>query len=139
MQVSNIIETIKEKGKTIISSIPDAETIFSGVTNTIRGNPVISGAVLGIGATGLTAGVVKLTKSKSKKTKASSKRKKATKKTKRTKKTKKRKSTKKKKVNTRKIKYTKKGQPYVLNSKGQAKFIKKKSAKLSKKRKGGRY
>jgi hypothetical protein len=40
---------------------------------------------------------------------------------------------------TRRIRYTKNGQPYVLMKSGKAKFIKKKSAKRSHKRKGGRY
>lgn len=43
------------------------------------------------------------------------------------------------KVNTKKIHYTKNGQPYVYKANGQAKFISKRSAKASKKRKGGRY
>jgi hypothetical protein len=40
---------------------------------------------------------------------------------------------------TRRIRYTKRGQPYVLMKSGKAKFIKKKSAKRSHKRPGGRY
>lgn len=40
---------------------------------------------------------------------------------------------------TKRIRYTKNGQPYILLKSGKAKFIKKKSAKLSHKRKGGRY
>jgi hypothetical protein len=39
----------------------------------------------------------------------------------------------------RRIRYTKKGQPYVILTSGKARFIKKKSAKSSHKRKGGRY
>ena len=40
---------------------------------------------------------------------------------------------------TKRIRYTSKGQPYILNRKGQARFIKKSSAKRSHKLKGGRY
>lgn len=40
---------------------------------------------------------------------------------------------------TKRIRYTKKGQPYVIGSNGKARFIKKSSAKQSRKRKGGRY
>lgn len=40
---------------------------------------------------------------------------------------------------TRRIRYTKKGQPYVIKSNGRAMFIKKSSAKKSHKMKGGRY
>lgn len=39
----------------------------------------------------------------------------------------------------KRIRYTKKGQPYVIMASGKARFIKKKGAKLSHKRKGGRY
>ena len=40
---------------------------------------------------------------------------------------------------TKRIRYTKNGQPYVLKKNGQAKFIKKSSAKRSHRQKGGRY
>ncbi len=40
---------------------------------------------------------------------------------------------------TKRIRYTKKGQPYVIMASGKARFIKKTSAKQSHKRKGGRY
>jgi len=39
----------------------------------------------------------------------------------------------------RRIRYTKKGQPYVIQSNGRARFIKKSSAHSSHKRHGGRY
>lgn len=39
----------------------------------------------------------------------------------------------------KRIRYTKKGQPYIIKANGRAQFIKKKSAKSSYKRKGGRY
>lgn len=39
----------------------------------------------------------------------------------------------------RRIRYTKNGQPYVLMASGKARFIKKSSAKRSRKLKGGRY
>jgi hypothetical protein len=40
---------------------------------------------------------------------------------------------------TRRIRMTKTGQPYIILKSGKARFIKKSSAKLSRKRKGGRY
>ncbi len=40
---------------------------------------------------------------------------------------------------TRRIRYTKRGQPYVILRSGKARFIKASSAKHSHKRKGGRY
>lgn len=39
----------------------------------------------------------------------------------------------------KRIRYTKRGQPYVIMASGKARFIKKKSAKTSRKRKGGKY
>lgn len=39
----------------------------------------------------------------------------------------------------KRIRYTKKGQPYVIMASGKARFIKKRNAKFSHKRKGGRY
>jgi hypothetical protein len=67
------------------------------------------------------------------------------------KKTKRRKTTKKKNykyartagkrrdTSTRRIRMTKFGQPYVILKSGKARFISKRSARLSRKRKGGRY
>lgn len=40
---------------------------------------------------------------------------------------------------TKRIRFTKTGQPYVIMSSGKARFIKKSSARNSRKRKGGRY
>lgn len=40
---------------------------------------------------------------------------------------------------TKRIRMTKTGQPYVILANGRARFIKKSSAKASRKRKGGRY
>lgn len=42
-------------------------------------------------------------------------------------------------TSTRRIRMTKHGQPYVILASGKARFISKKSAKASRKRKGGRY
>lgn len=40
---------------------------------------------------------------------------------------------------TKRIRYTKNGQPYVIMASGKARFIKKKGARRSHRRKGGRY
>jgi hypothetical protein len=40
---------------------------------------------------------------------------------------------------TRRIRYTKNSQPYIILKSGKAKFISKKSARASRRRKGGRY
>ena len=42
-------------------------------------------------------------------------------------------------TSSRRIRYTKKGQPYIIMASGKARFIKKSGAKRSHKRKGGRY
>lgn len=42
-------------------------------------------------------------------------------------------------TSTRRIRMTKNGQPYVILKSGKARFISKKSARASRKRKGGRY
>jgi len=39
----------------------------------------------------------------------------------------------------RRLRYTKNGQPYVILASGKARFVSSKSAKTSRKRKGGRY
>lgn len=39
----------------------------------------------------------------------------------------------------RRIRYTRKGQPYIITGSGKAKFIKKRGARVAHKRRGGRY
>lgn len=39
----------------------------------------------------------------------------------------------------KRIRYTKTGQPYIIMASGKARFISKRGAKMSRKRKGGRY
>lgn len=46
---------------------------------------------------------------------------------------------KRKDTSTRRIRYTKNNQPYIILKSGKARFISKKSVRLSRKRKGGRY
>lgn len=46
---------------------------------------------------------------------------------------------KRKDTSTRRIRQTKNGQPYIILASGKAKFISRRSARLSRKRKGGRY
>jgi hypothetical protein len=40
---------------------------------------------------------------------------------------------------TKRIRYTKNGQPYIILRSGKARFLKKKSARISHKRRGGKY
>lgn len=46
---------------------------------------------------------------------------------------------KRKDTSRKRIRYTKRGQPYVIMANGRARFIKQKGARLAHKRKGGRY
>lgn len=121
------------------------EVFQSGLTNvqnTIEDNPFASvgiaagaGALVGAGTTALVL--------KPKKKSYSRKKSKSSKKTKsrRRKKTYKyaRTAGKRKDTSTRRIRMTKSGQPYIILKSGKARFISKRSARLSRKRKGGRY
>jgi Flp pilus assembly protein TadB len=105
----------------------------------------IATAVIGAGAVGAgvlgAAAVVKSrrkTKKKTKKSTTKRKRKKTTKKKKRNYKYA-RTAGKRKDTSTRRIRMTKNGQPYVILKSGKARFIKKSSARRSRKLKGGRY
>jgi len=128
------------------------EKLQAGATEFIRGNPIVTGGVIGVGSTigaiGLVKGASSVVGRVKKRKKTVKKRKKATRikrKTRRsTKRVKRRRFTprtagKGKDRSTKRIRYTKRGQPYVLNRKGQARFIKMTSARRSHKRKGGRY
>ena len=107
----------------------------------------VAGAVLGAGAgtiLGVTAGKISARKRPKRKTARKRTTKRGyTKKRVTRKKTTRRKTTRKKSTSTRtsskKIKYTKRGQPYIILSNGRARFISHKSAGLRKKRKGGYY
>lgn len=112
----------------------------------ISSNPLTATTVaLGIGAGvgGLVgAGAVAVTKRRKKKSSAKRSRKKSS--SARSRKRRKGRRTprtagKSKDRSTKRIRYTKKGQPYVIGANGKARFIKKSSAKQSRKRKGGRY
>lgn len=121
----------------------DVKNIIGDISDTIQSNPVISAAV-GLGAVAVTAGTIaavssskkkKTTKSKSKSRKSSYTRRKSKKKNYKYART----AGKGKDRSTRRIRMTKNGQPYVILKSGKARFIKKSSARLSRKRKGGRY
>jgi hypothetical protein len=106
----------------------------------LAGNPYVAaagGAVAGAALLGAGIGIASAVK---KKRKSSSKKKRAPVRKKRSK-TRKyaRTAGKRKDTSTRRIRMTKNGQPYVILASGKARFISKKSAKSSRKRKGGRY
>ena len=122
----------------------NVERLFSPVTSFIRGNPLVSTASVGL-AGGLVGSAVSKIGRKSSKKKTKKRKKKTTKR--RTRRKRKRKRVRRtprtagkgKDRSTKRIRYTKKGQPYVITRSGKAKFIKKSSAKRSHRLKGGRY
>jgi len=109
--------------------------LTSSIANLPTAAKVGAAAVLGV-AGGVAGGALlaSAVKKKRKKAKRKSVRKRANKhryKKRRTKHT--------KRTSHKRIHYTRKGQPYVILRSGKARFIKKSSAKRSKKMKGGRY
>lgn len=128
-----------------MSSI-DASPITDGINGLIDsgkgllGNPVataLGGVVLGTALGGTIAAVTsrRKTSRKSSSRKKRSTRKKTTKRNYKYART----AGKGKDRSTRRIRMTKNGQPYVILASGKARFISKKSARSSRKRKGGRY
>ena len=124
-------------------SLLDNNLIQNGLS-AIKGNPVttalgVGGVVLGGGL--VTSAIVKAKRKKSVKRKST--RKKAVTRRTRTIKRKSRRTPrtagKGKDRSNKRIRYTKKGQPYIIMASGKARFIKKSSAKSSHKLKGGRY
>jgi len=119
-------------------------SLEDGINNAIAGaknllgNPVITavgGAVIGSAVTGaVIAGVTKAKKKRKSSTKKKSRKKSSRRKYKYA-----RTAGKSKDRSTRRIRMTKTGQPYIILKSGKARFIKKSSARASRKRKGGRY
>lgn len=111
---------------------------------TLLRNPVVAG---GVGAAaGLGVGALVGAKLAKKKRKKKSKTRNTRKRSHRVKHKRKRKGRrtpqtagKRKDTSRKRIRYTKKGQPYIIQSNGRARFIKKSSAKTRHKRKGGYY
>jgi hypothetical protein len=138
------------KLKSLLSDgiFPNIQNVITGATDFIRGNPIVSTASVGLGA-GLVGGLVgratkrRSTKSKkNKRTNSKSRRKRTKRKT--TKKGRRirytpRTAGKGRDRSTRRIRHTKNGQPYIILKSGKARFIKKSSARRSRKIKGGRY
>jgi len=149
MATSTILNRVK--GLVPDNAIVTGERLFNKVTGFIRGNPIVSTAGVSIATSGVVAGLVSRRKKTTKKKKSKTK----TRKTKKKKRTTRKRTTRKRKRkkyrttprtagkgkdrSTKRIRYTKKGQPYVIMRSGKARFIKKKSAKRSHRLKGGRY
>lgn len=125
-------------------------TITGGLTNVMEfasdrvqglaGNPVataVGGAIVGGAVVGTVVAATRRRKKSTRKT-PKKKRSKARRKGKRTTKYA-RTAGKRKDTSSRRIRITKNGQPYIILKSGKARFIKKNSARSSRKRKGGRY
>lgn len=112
----------------------------------ISGNPITATAI-GLGAGALVGGVVGSVVSRSKKRRAKKSKSKSTRKKSSSSRSRKRRGYRKtprtagkgKDRSSKRIRYTKRGQPYIIQSNGRARFLKKSSARSSHKRKGGRY
>lgn len=116
-----------------------------GILNDIKvfamDNPIKTGASLAVLGGAVATGAYALRKSRKKRVKRKIKNRKMYSKT-RTRKGKQKKpytAGKRKDTSTRRIRYTSNNQPYVIMANGRARFIKKKSVKTMRKRKGGKY
>jgi len=124
------------------------DSLKDGVISTIKANPIASGLAAGaIGAAGVVGtaaaiGGIRKKAKKRKKSKTTYRRRSTTyKRTNRKKRKVKyaRTARKGKDTSRKRIRMTKNGQPYIILKSGKARFIKKSSARNSRKRKGGRY
>lgn len=122
-----------------IDSLTDGIDSAVGI---IKANPVATTVVAGSLTAGAVLGAVALTRKKRKKSskrkysrKKSSRSRSRRRRTRRTPRT----AGKRKDRSHKRIRYTKNGQPYVIMASGKARFISKRGAKISRKRKGGRY
>ncbi len=133
---------------TIRSGLSQVLDFASDKVEGLAGNPVatgVGGVVVGASLVGAGVAVASAVKKRRRKTA-----KKRTTKRRTTRRTTKRKPAKKrtkyartagkrKDTSKRRIRMTKNGQPYIILASGKARFIKKSSARTSRKRKGGRY
>jgi hypothetical protein len=119
---------------------------IQGVTGFLKDNATTIGVGIGGVALGATLGALAVSKSTKsrKRSSTTSRKRKSNRSNKRSKKSSRGPRTphtagKRRDTSTRRIRVTKNGQPYVILASGKARFISKKSAKASRKRKGGRY
>ena len=115
---------------------------IQNVTGILKDNALTIGAGIGGIALGTVVGAAAVSKSsKPRKRRSSSswKRKSGSSRKKARKRTTPYTARKRRDTSMRRIRHTKNGQPYVILASGKAKFISKKSAKMSRKRSGGKY
>jgi len=133
MSLSNLRENVTSAMDTLKDGFQQVETFVANnpIATAVGGSAAVLGGGLAI------ASLVKRKKRK-KKTKHKYSRKKSRSTRKRSRRTP-RTAGKGKDRSSKRIRYTKKGQPYIIKSDGRARFIKMSSASQSHKRKGGRY
>jgi len=129
-------------GSNALVSIQSGLNSASGKVQNLLGNPVATGVGGALVGGAIVGTVVAATRSRKKSARKSSKKKRrapATRKRRKRASSYARTAGKRKDTSTRRIRMTKNGQPYVILKSGKARFIKKSSARASRKRKGGRY
>lgn len=118
------------------AGIGELKQLASSTTGVVIGSALGGAALAGAGA--IIASKIKKARSKTRR-KSSSKRKSSRRKAKRKSYRYARTARKAKDRSTKRIRMTKSGQPYIILASGKARFISKKSARSSRRRKGGRY
>lgn len=127
--------------------IESVQSSISGLSEFVKDNPVTS-AALGVGGVAVATGAVVAATTIAKRRKKKRVKKSKYRRTRRTRRLRNRKHRRRKTPYTagkgkdtshRRIRYTKRGQPYVILRSGKARFISSKSARISRKRKGGKY
>jgi len=120
-------------------TLEDAQSLISSPVGTATAIGVAAGALLGgaavVGVNAITSSGTKKRKKRKKKKSTSHRRKHHKKRKRHTPHT----AGKGRDRSRKRIRYTKNGQPYVIMASGKARFISLRSAKLSHRRKGGRY
>jgi len=129
----------------------NASELLESGTNFVKSNvgsiatvgAVAGASVLGVGVGALTVSKIKSSRARKRRKSKATSRRNRNRTHKRTSRRKGRRSPrtagKGKDTSRKRIRYTKNGQPYVIMASGKARFIKKKGAKQSHRRKGGRY
>lgn len=135
--------TLRDGISTVTAFASDAfDRLSSNPTATAVGGTVIGATLVGAGAVAVAARKKTRRKNSIKKrrtTRTARKRKPAKRKASKRKRTKPRTAGKRRDTSTRRIRIAKNGQPYITLANGRTRFISKKSARISRKRKGGRY
>lgn len=131
---------------TIKGGIHDVTEFASDAFNRLSPNPTLTAVGGAVAGSLITGAVISASRSRKKSTRKTSVRRRTKARRKGTRKVKPKRTRrtprtagKRKDRSTKRIRMTKNGQPYIILKSGKARFIKKTSARTSRKRKGGRY